>query len=427
MRREKLEPGAIVARFAQSWLRIGTFDLLRARGERALVRQLAGYVATDVFGGWETLPRKLAAGEPDATAHDVASGVAEATTEGNGLEAENRYTRLYREIVRRNATTVAAWQAYGFMNGVLNTDNTSLYGLSIDFGPFAFMDDFDPSYTPNHDDGLLRYAYRNQPTIIWWNLVRLGESLGELMGAGGGVDAEAFVEKGVRQEDADELVARAEAIIARAGEEYKSVFLAEYKRLMSARLGLRTRETSDFDTLFSELLDTMEALSLDFNLFFRRLSSVRIAEVETETQRREVAARFFHAEGVRGDDSSARTRVANWLAAWRARVLADWGADGCAAREAAMKEMNPNVSSHVPTPPILYPLFVPIESDADSEMRRAVRPALVDPRRADPARRAQGRARRPRQGHAHGPAPRSATPGAATPTRSAGSVATCPA
>ncbi|KAI9813898.1 MAG: hypothetical protein M1832_006045 [Thelocarpon impressellum] len=346
VRRERLEPGAIVARFAQTWLRIGTFDLLRARGDRALIRQLAGYVATDVFGGWDTLPSKLPPGDVESTSQSPPTGVAETAIEGEGVEEENRFTRLYRSIVRRNATTVAAWQAYGFMNGVLNTDNTSIYGLSIDFGPFAFMDDFDPAYTPNHDDHALRYAYRNQPSIIWWNLVRLGESLGELMGAGASVDAEEFVEKGVQAGGVDELVQRAEGLIAGAGEEYRAVFLAEYKRLMTARLGLKSQEETDFETLFSELLDTMEALQLDFNQFFRKLSAVRVADLDTEEKRREAAGVFFHHEGVTGPgntDASARARVAGWLERWRVRIVEDWGSSSARddERAKAMKAFIP--------------------------------------------------------------------------------------
>jgi serine/tyrosine/threonine adenylyltransferase len=110
--RERVEPCAIVCRFAQSWVRFGTFDLLRWRGDRKNLRVLADYVRTEVL--------KLG----------------EEIKDGSG----NRYEETYREIARRNARTVAKWQAYGFMNGVLNTDNTSVLGLSLDFGPFSFMD-----------------------------------------------------------------------------------------------------------------------------------------------------------------------------------------------------------------------------------------------------------------------------------------------
>lgn len=154
--RERVEPGAIVLRFAESWLRLGSFDILRARGDARLLRKLATYVAEDVFGGWDKLPARLQDPDDPTKSPAPSRGVEASTIEGPDDAAENRFTRLYREIVRRNATTVAKWQAYGFMNGVLvscdchwmgeialttykNTDNTSVYGLSIDYGPFAFM------------------------------------------------------------------------------------------------------------------------------------------------------------------------------------------------------------------------------------------------------------------------------------------------
>ncbi|CAD6443695.1 bade7c47-03ee-422e-8dec-1ff85b4973a0 [Sclerotinia trifoliorum] len=378
VRRETVEPGAIVARFAESWLRIGTFDILRARGDRALIRQLSTYIAENVFEGWESLPARNPA--DDGKVEAIERGISRFTIEGpTGLE-ENRFTRLYREIVRRNAMTVAAWQAYAFTNGVLNTDNTSIFGLSIDFGPFAFLDNFDPSYTPNHDDYMLRYSYRNQPTIIWWNLVRLGESLGELMGAGGDVDAEEFIEKGVRQEAADELVARAEALITRIGEEYKATFLAEYKRLMTARLGLKTFKESDFETLFSELLDTMESLELDFNQFFRKLSSIPISSLATTTSRKEISTKFFHQEGVTGLNNtleSATTRLTNWLDKWQARIYEDWGPDGDDEnRMSEMKKVNPKF---IPKGWVLDEIIKRVEKGGERDVLNRVMKMVSDP------------------------------------------------
>lgn len=347
-----MEPGAIVARFAETWLRIGTFDLPRARGDRDLIRKIATFIAEDVFPGWESLPAALSFGKdnsPPENVDDPPRGVPKDELQGVEGAEENRFTRLYREIVRRNAKTVAAWQAYGFMNGVLNTDNTSIYGLSLDYGPFAFMDDFDPNYTPNHDDQLLRYSYKNQPSVIWWNLVRLGESLGELIGSGEKVDEETFVSKGITEDYAPVLVKRAETIIDQTGQEYKAVFLNEYKRLMSARLGLKTQKESDFEKLFSDLLDTMEALEIDFNHFFRTLSAFSMADIETDEKRRGIANVFFHDEGVGGignTEESARERIAKWLASWRERIAEDWDAGEDADRQRAMKAVNPAVGTH---------------------------------------------------------------------------------
>ncbi|KAL2351388.1 hypothetical protein BJ546DRAFT_1066154 [Cryomyces antarcticus] len=381
VRRERTEPGAIVARFAQSWLRIGTFDLLRARGDRALIRQLSTYVAEEVFPGWESLPALLPDGEPKDTAISVQRGITSQEIQGEAENQENRFTRLYREIVRRNAKMVASWQAYAFTNGVLNTDNTSIFGLSIDFGPFAFLDNFDPNYTPNHDDHSQRYSYRNQPSIIWWNLVRLGEAMGEPMGAGARCDETEFVEEGVRKDWVDELVARAENLIQKIGEEYKAVFLAEYTRLMTARLGLKETKDGDFDTLFSGLLDSLEALELDFNHTFRKLCNIKMADLETEEQRKDVAGRFFHHEGLTGlagSEDDARKRIANWLDKWRARVREDWGDEATAdgERAAAMKKVNPKFT---PRSWILDELITRVEQQGERDVLQRVLHMALNP------------------------------------------------
>ncbi|KAI1165878.1 hypothetical protein F5B18DRAFT_649277 [Nemania serpens] len=382
--RESIEPGGIVARFAQTWLRVGSFDILRARSDRKLTRQLATYLAEDVFGGWDTLPARLEDPEKPTESPAPQRGVPLEKIEGPSESAENRFTRLYREIVRRNALTVAKWQAYGFMNGVLNTDNTSLFGLSIDFGPFAFMDNFDPMYTPNHDDELLRYSYRNQPSIIWWNLVRLGESLGELLGAGEGVDKDKFVNEGVAEDQADELVARAEKLITQVGEEYKAVFLGEYKRVMAARLGLKNFKESDFEHLFSELLDTMEALELDFSLFFRRLSSVKISELESEKACQDKVSVFFYQDGVTGfgGEEEGRKRVGAWLQRWRERIVEDWGEglnvseEADALRTEAMKRVNP---SFIPRGWILDEVIRRVEKENDRDVLDRVMTMTLHP------------------------------------------------
>ncbi|KAF7595133.1 hypothetical protein BBP40_007100 [Aspergillus hancockii] len=379
--RERIEPGAIVARFAESWLRIGTFDLPRARGDRDLIRKLATFAAEDVFQGWEALPAAVSLGkdQPSDTVDNPARGVPwDRVQHHQGVE-ENRFARLYREVARRNAKTVAAWQSYGFMNGVLNTDNTSIYGLSLDYGPFAFMDNFDPQYTPNHDDYMLRYSYKNQPTIIWWNLVRFGESLGELIGAGDKVDEENFVKEGLAEDSAPAVIKRAEDIIERTGEEFRAVFLNEYKRLMGRRLGLKTQKESDFQNLFSEMLDTLEALELDFNHFFRRLSHIPLTDLETEEKRKEVAPIFFHKEGFGGigyTEDAAKERIGKWLERWRLRILEDWGPDTDVERQDAMKEVNPKF---LPRGWILDEVIDRVERRGDREILGRVMQMALSP------------------------------------------------
>ncbi|KJZ80370.1 hypothetical protein HIM_00220 [Hirsutella minnesotensis 3608] len=383
--RETVEPGAIVLRFAHSWLRLGNFDILRARGDRKLIRKLATFIAEDVFGGWETLPARLDDPDKPDDASPPARSVAADSVQGPDESAENRFTRLYREVVRRNAKTVAAWQAYGFMNGVLNTDNTSIYGLSIDFGPFAFMDNFDPAYTPNHDDFLLRYSYKNQPTIIWWNLVRFGEALGELMGAAADVDDTTFITEGVQEGQQKGIIARAEKLIMQAGEEYQAVFLAEYKRLMTARLGLRQPKASDFDSLFTPALDAMEALELDFNHFFRRLSTIKLDEIASPDARREKTSIFFHQEGAPSTvkEQDAKNLIASWLEKWRDRIQEDWATenqngsvDAEKERIWFMKSVNPNF---IPRGWILDELIRRVEKDGEREVLGRIMHMALNP------------------------------------------------
>ena len=200
--------------------------------------------------------------------------------------------------------------------------------------------------------------------------MRLGESLGELLGAGRRVDEAVFVDEGVPEEWVPELTARAEAIIYAVGAAYKAAFLAEYKRLMAARLGLQTVRERDFETLYSELLDALEALELDFSRFFRKLGAVRAEEVATPEQRVQAAGRFFHDEGFSAmgvKEADARERLARWLERWRERVVQDWGetADADVERKRAMDAVNPKF---VPRGWVLDEVIQKVEHDGDKEM-----------------------------------------------------------
>ena len=116
---------------------------------------------------------------------------------------------------------------------------------------------------------------------------------------------------------------------------------------MSERLGLKTQKESDFQNVFSELLDTLEALELDFNHFFRRLSEVSLSDIESEDQRRSVAHIFFHSDGIGGIGNtidSAEMRIGNWLHEWGKRILEDWGTQDNEERQKCMKAVNPKVS-----------------------------------------------------------------------------------
>lgn len=372
VRRESVEPGAIVARFAQSWIRVGTFDLLRSRHERGLILDLVNYVATEVYGGWEKLPARV---DPDGDLTQHRDGLAKQTVEGPEGSEQNRVARLYRAICRANAKTVAAWQAYGFMNGVLNSDNTSILGLSLDFGPFAFMDEFIKGHTPNHDDHTGRYSYENQPQVILWNLSRLGEDLGEFIGIGPKLDDESFMKNGIDDDDLGAFVERAQNVISAAGAEYGAVLKAEWERLFSARLGIKPPWTQASTELIVSALDVMEDLKLDFNHFFRRLSTATLAELESDDGRAKFASKLLstYVQNVVPAQMSALT---SWLSNWRARMLEDWGpdADADAARRAAMEAVSPNF---VPRSWVLQELIEKTEQDGDREaLGRALEMAL---------------------------------------------------
>ena len=167
------------------------------------------------------------------------------------------------------------------------------------------------------------------------------------MGAGAHVDDESFKTSLVTPEFAPEVVSRAEKIIYRVAEEYEAVYKKNYNQLMRARLGLLSDSELDHKDLIAPLLASLEALELDYNHFFFRLSSINLGDLDTDIQRNQIASVFFHAEGVSAvgvSELEARARIASWLLVWRSRVAPDWaskGETGDADRRAAMKAVNP--------------------------------------------------------------------------------------
>ncbi|KAF2672292.1 UPF0061-domain-containing protein [Microthyrium microscopicum] len=389
--RERAEPGALVARFASTWVRLGNFDILRARGDRAAIQTLANYVVEHVLGGWEALDASLP--ETDKTPHsspdynpdkvyadltptqllNPGNGIAASDYQNEGPLLQNRYTRLYRTICRLNARTVAQWQIYGFTNGVLNTDNTSIAGLSLDFGPFAFLDAYDPAYTPNHDDHALRYSYQHQPSIVWWNLTRLGEALGELIGSGKLVDEERYKE-GLEESDIEEVQERGQTLIVRAGAEYRAVLRAEYERGLAGRLGLKGVESGDFDNVFTPWLDALEAGELDYHLSYRRLGAVTMEQLKTEEGRKEAAKGLFAKTATPSEEVLGQ--MATWLESWRERIVKDWGEDGDAERKVAMDRVNPKF---VPRSWILDEVIQRVERKDEREILNRVMNMALHP------------------------------------------------
>ncbi len=147
--RERWEKGAIVLRLSPTWVRFGTFEYFNAKGEHDKLQKLADYVIAESFAHLK--------------------------------DEEGMYLKMYAEIVKNTATTIAKWQSVGFNHGVMNTDNMSIDGRTIDYGPFAFLDSYDKDYVCNHTDRDGRYSFKNQPGIAHWNLGQLAKALSPIV------------------------------------------------------------------------------------------------------------------------------------------------------------------------------------------------------------------------------------------------------
>src|SRR5271165_4120252 len=215
--RDRQLPGAVLTRVASSHVRVGTFQYFAARGDLEAVKRLADYV----------IARHYPELEP----------------------AENRYRQLLQAVSARQARLVASWMHVGFIHGVMNTDNMAVSGETIDFGPCAFMDAYDPATVFSSIDRAGRYAYGSQPGIAHWNLARFAETLLPLLAP----ETEAAVEL-------------AGEVIASFRTRFSDALLSGLRR----KLGLSLPEEGD-SQLAADLLDAMHRNQADFTLTFRRL------------------------------------------------------------------------------------------------------------------------------------------------------------
>ncbi|KAL6976720.1 hypothetical protein U1Q18_025506 [Sarracenia purpurea var. burkii] len=234
----KDEPGAIVCRVAQSFLRFGSYQIHASREKEDLdiVRTLADYTIRHHFPHVENMSTSeslsFSTGEEDNAFVDLTS---------------NKYAAWAVEVAERTASLVASWQGVGFTHGVLNTDNMSVLGLSIDYGPFGFLDAFDPSYTPNTTDlPGRRYCFANQPDIGLWNIAQFSSTL-----------------------SASQLINDKEANYVM--ERYGTKFMDEYQAIMTRKLGLPKYNKQ----LISKLLNNMAVDKVDYTNFFRLLSNIK--------------------------------------------------------------------------------------------------------------------------------------------------------
>lgn len=214
--RERVETAAIVCRVAPSWVRIGSFELPWSRDQWDTLRELVNYTAREVYGF----------GKREVKLEDEPTDLS--------LTA-----KVLREASRRTARLVAGWQATGFMHGVLNTDNISIAGLTIDYGPYAWMDIYSPNHICNHSDGEGRYSYRNQPPICVEAIQRLGSALAELIGyelelAGSGRMV-ASAQRGWATETSKLEGWRSQGlkVVEEVATEFTGLYVQEYKTLMA--------------------------------------------------------------------------------------------------------------------------------------------------------------------------------------------------
>lgn len=270
VRRETMLPGAVLTRVASSHIRVGTFQFFASRGDVEGVRTLADHV--------------IARHYPHAA------------------EAENPHRALLDAVIRAQAELIARWLLVGFVHGVMNTDNMSVAGETIDYGPCAFLDEYDPGAVFSAIDTHGRYAYANQPTIALWNLTRLAECLLPLLG-----------------DDPD--AAAADAV--RALEAFAPAFERAYQDGLRRKLGLSAEREGDA-ALAEELLRAMTANGADFTLTFHALSDAAAGEAG------DAGVRSLFAD---------RGAYDAWAPRWRQRLGEEPG-DAAAHRE-AMLAVNP--------------------------------------------------------------------------------------
>ncbi len=211
-----LEKGAIVCRVSESFIRFGNFEIFAARRDKVTLQKLVDYTITNYYNHL-------------------------------GKPSKDVYLKFFQEVVDRTKEMILNWQRVGFVHGVMNTDNMSILGQTIDYGPYGWLEDYDPNWTPNTTDAQnRRYRYGNQPSIGLWNLTQLANALYSLI------------------EEVEPL-----QDILRS---YKNSFEGDYLKMMLNKIGLQSLEEND-QSLIEDLQQLMESSEIDMTMFFRHLSN----------------------------------------------------------------------------------------------------------------------------------------------------------
>lgn len=262
------EMGAIVCRVAPSFVRFGNFEILAAHGELDALKRLADYVIDQHF--------------PEL-----------------GAPSPSTYTRWFEEIYRRTGTLIAHWMRVGFVHGVMNTDNMSILGLTIDYGPYGWLEGFDLQWTPNTTDAQgRRYCYGNQPEIAHWNLTRLATALAPLVGD------RAALEQGLAV--------------------FSDTFHNAWREILADKLGLVTLGHEGDDMLLSDLFDLLQQVETDMTLFFRGLMTIPVdgtADMLEDTALAGLLRRAFYTEEACAH--AQLSQLSGWLRRYIARVRLD--------------------------------------------------------------------------------------------------------
>lgn len=333
--REQMETACVLARLAPSFIRIGSFQALN--GPPLLW-----------FGGGQQ--------DPDLDAlRKLGIWVGKQVLKLEGVNWEDGGDpwgkKLVLEVTRRNAEMVAGWQAYGFMHGVMNTDNISVLGLTIDYGPYAFMDVFDHLHICNHTDETGRYNYDQQPPMILYALRALLDALAPLIGAE--AERNASVAAGWAADASEEQIKTWTARGVKEVQEemdslFHKVYKEEYEHRMRKRLGLRTADSNDEALLFRPLLNMMEEQKLDFHSTFRKLCSFQPSMLEDENAGALGAyiAELLSLSPDPASDDAAKTAVRASLKRYADRITTERQAStdpegDDRAREESMRAANP--------------------------------------------------------------------------------------
>lgn len=279
--RPEAEPGAVVCRVAPSFLRLGSFEIFTSRGDIDTLKQLVDYTIETDF--------------PHL-----------------GAPGKETYLAWFREICERTATMVTDWMRVGFVHGVFNTDNTSVLGMTIDYGPYGWIDDYDPNWTPNTTDAVgKRYRFGAQPQIAQWNLLQMANAIYPLID-----DAEA---------------------LRNILNDYVTVYTDKWQQMRADKLGLAEFKTDD-EELHQQLNKVMQISETDMTIFYRLLANIKVNDIDQDDDSllEPLLPAFYAPDSLSQAD---KQDITAWIRSYLTRVKHD-GVDD-ESRKTKMNSVNP--------------------------------------------------------------------------------------